>query len=173
MVFTLDQATDLQKEVSTGRYIKPSKIQGEIRVRLFGKGISGYEAWTNDDKPIRWESKPAALPENIREEPGRDPLKRFVAAIAWDYEAGEFRILQLTQKTLISDLMGLLTDSDWGPECDYDIKISRKGEGLKTEYDMKPVSKKPPSKESSDAFDALDCDLSKLFDGEDPFGQSV
>ena len=176
MVFTLSQAADIQKEVTTGsgRYINPSKIDGEIRIRLFGEGITGYEAWNTENRPVRWESKPASLPENIREnEDGRDPLRRFVAALAWDYENNDFKIISLTQKTLISSLMALIADEDWGDPSGYDLKISRKGEGLKTEYSLKPVSKKSASKESCDAFDELSCDLTKMFDGEDPFGESV
>ena len=54
-----------------------------------------------------------------------------------------------------------------------DIKISRKGEGLQTEYKLTPCPKKSATKESSDAFAELACDLSKLFDGEDPFGEAL
>ena len=69
--------------------------------------------------------------------------------------------------------MALIADEDWGDPSGYDLKISRKGEGLKTEYALKPVSKKSASKESSDAFERISCDLTKMFDGEDPFGESV
>ena len=84
--FPVAEAEQLQKEVSSGsgRFINPSKIDGETRIRLFGEGVTGYEGWTTDSKPVRWESRPAELPENIlTNEDGRDTLKRFVAAIAW------------------------------------------------------------------------------------------
>lgn len=179
MVFSLVDAAEISKEVQSGsgNYINPSKINGELRVRLYGEGITGYEAWITEDgkdKPVRWESKPADLPENIRkDENGNSQLKRFCAALAWDYESSQFKILSLTQKTLIGALMGLIADEDWGDPAGYDIKIGKKGEGLKTEYSLKPVSKKSPSKESSDAFAELSCDLTKMFDGEDPFGEAL
>ena len=113
MVFSVTEAELLAKEVSTsgGRFINPSKIDGEIRVRLFGEGVTGFEGWTNDSKPIRWESRPAELPENIRKsDDGKDPLKRFVAAIAWEYDSSSFKIISLTQKSLIKELMGRSTE---------------------------------------------------------------
>ena len=176
MVFSVTEAEVLAKEVSTsgGRFINPSKIDGEIRIRLFGEGVTGFEGWTNDSKPVRWESRPAELPENIRKsDDGKDPLKRFVAAIAWDYDSSSFKIISLTQKSLIKELMGYIADADWGDPAGYDIKITRKGEGLQTEYKMTPCPKKSPTKESADAFAELACDLSKLFDGEDPFGETL
>lgn len=179
MVFSVAEATEIQKEVKSGsaNYINPSKIDGEIRLRLFGEGITGYETWVTEDgkdSPMRWESKPSELPENVRKDDnGNSQLKRFVSAIAWDYESERFKILSITQKTLISSLMGLIADDDWGDPSKYDIKIGRKGEGLKTEYTLKPVSKKAPTKDSADAFAELACDLSKMFDGEDPFGNDA
>jgi hypothetical protein len=178
MVFSLVEAAEIQKEVESGggRYINPSKIQGEKRIRLFGEGITGFETWVTEDgkdKPMRWESKPSELPDNVRKDDnGNSQLKRFVSVIAYDYETEDFKVLSLTQKTLIQALMSLIADEDWGDCSGYDIKITRKGEGLKTEYTLKPVSKKVPTKELKDAFAELSCDLSKMFDGEDPFGDS-
>ena len=177
MVFSVAEAEVLSKEVSSGggRFINPSKIDGETRIRLFGEGVTGFEGWSIDSKPVRWESRPSELPENIRKnDDGRDPLKRFIAAIAWEYETSSFKIISLTQKGLIKELMGYIADSDnWGDPNGYDIKISRKGEGLQTEYALKPMPPKAPTKESVDAFAELACDLTKLFDGEDPFADAL
>lgn len=181
-VFTLEEASSISKEVDLGgggKYIQPSKINGEIRLRMFGEGITGYETWvvdtkedgTEQQKPVRWEQKPAELPSNVRKnDEGKAQLKRFCAAIVWDYQAEDFKILSLTQKTLIKQLMGYIADDkDWGDPAGYDLKISKKGEGLKTEYTMTPASKKAPTKELQEAFEGLVCDLSKLYDGSDPF----
>ena len=70
--------------------------------------------------------------------------------------------------------MGYIADGDnWGDPNGYDIKISRKGEGLQTEYALKPMPPKPPTKESADAFAEMACDLTKMFDGEDPFADAL
>lgn len=171
MIFSADVIEEISQEVSSNnRYINPSKIDGEIRVRLVGEGESGYEAWTTDNKPVRWEKKPSELPDNIRvNEDGRDPLRRFIAIAAWDYAAEEFKILSMTQKTLIQSLMHLISDEDWGDPFEYDLKISRKGEGLGTEYKITPCPKKPISKQVMDAYDGLQVNLKAMFDNGDPF----
>ena len=173
MVFTLEQAVDIKAEVESGsgRYINPSKIDGEIRVRLFGEGITGYEGWTNDNKPLRWQQKPSEYPDDIRKnEDGRDPVRRFIAAIAWDYEAEEFKVLSMTQKTLIKRVMELIADEDWGDCTEYDLKIGRKGEKLNTEYTITPAAKgKAAPKAAIAAYQDLDVDLTLMYDGEDPF----
>ena len=178
-MFSLAEAAEISKEVDSGngRYINPGKIDGEIRLRLFGDGITGYELWVTEngkDKPMRWESKPSELPSNVKVYDGgrESQLKRFVAVVAWDYEAEEFKVLGMTQKTLISALMGLIADDDWGDPSGYDIKISKTGTNLTSEYFLKPVPKKAVTKELKEGFADLACDLSKMFDGEDPFGDA-
>lgn len=174
MIFSASLIDEIQAEVSTtGRYINPSKIDGEIRVRFFGEGISGYEAWNTENRPERWETKPSELPGNIRKnEDGRDPLKRFIAATVWDYDTEEFKVLSLTQKTLISALMHLMTDEDWGDPLEYDIKISKKGEGMGTEYKLTPCPKKAVATKVMGAYDDLTCNLQAMFDGDDPFAKA-
>ena len=178
-MFSLAEAAEILKEVDSGngRYINPGKIDGEIRLRLFGEGITGYEVWVTEDgkdKPMRWESKPSELPSNLKVyEGGRESqLKRFIAVIAWDYEAEEFKILSMNQKTLLSALMGLIADEDWGDPSGYDIKIRKEGVNKNSEYFLKPVPKKAVTKELKESYANLACDLSKMLDGEDPFGDT-
>lgn len=62
-----DLIDEILKESSgSGRYVNPSKIEGELRLRLFGTGVSGFEGWTDENKPVRWELKPTELPSNIK-----------------------------------------------------------------------------------------------------------
>jgi hypothetical protein len=77
-----DLIDEIAKESSgSGRYLTPSKIDGEVRVRFFGAGITGFEAWTDDNKPIRWETKPEELPANVRQQ---EATKRSsVSSPAW------------------------------------------------------------------------------------------
>lgn len=167
-----DLINEISKESSgSGRYINPAKIDGELRVRFFGEGISGFEAWTDDNKPIRWESKPESLPSNIRQQEGYQTLKRFLAGIVYDYSSNSFKILQITQKTLMEQLFKYIKDEDYGQPVNYDIKISRTGEGKKTEYTLVPAPPKSPTKEVAAAFEALHCNLPALFDGDDPFAE--
>ena len=109
---------------SSGRYINPSKLTGEKRLRFFGEGVTGYSAWTLDKKPIRWESKPAELPADLAPDlSGKISVKRFLAGLVYDYEAADFKILEITQRTLMDQLFKFMKDEDYGDPTTYDIKI--------------------------------------------------
>ena len=175
--FSTEDLEDLQKEVSSGggRFINPSKIEGETRLRCFGPAIKGFEGWTTDDKPVRWAMKPQELPENIRRrDDGKDPLKPFMALLVWEYDSSSFKVLQMTQKTLITAFTTYALDKDnWGSYVDWDFKINREGEGLNTKYSFSPLPPKKVGEEAASAFAALTFDITKMFDGEDPFAEAL
>jgi len=164
---------EISKEASgSSRYLNPSKFTEETRLRFFGSGLTGYEAWTVDNKPMRWPLKPEELPANIRQKEGYEPIKRFLAGVVYDYASDDFKILHMTQKTLRDQLMQYYTDEDYGDPTNYDIKISKKGEGIKTEYTLVAAPPKEVKPALQARFDDLECDLTRLFDNEDPFGSS-
>lgn len=170
---SLDVIEEISKESgSSGRYLNPSKIDGEIRVRFIGAGITGFEAWNDQNKPVRWETKPTELPSNIRVKEGIAPLKRFIASVVYDYSSQEFKIMQITQKTLMEQLFKYIKDEDYGDPTQYDIKIGRTGEMLKTEYSVVPSPPKPLAKDIQAAYEKLHCNLQALFDGDDPFAEA-
>jgi hypothetical protein len=164
---------EISKESSgSGRYLNPNKITDEVRVRFFGEGITGFEAWTVANKPIRWETKPEELPSNIKQQEGYQTIKRFIAGVVYDYSADDFKILQITQKTLMDQLFKFISDEDYGEPTGYDIKISKSGEGKKTEYSLVAAPPKAVKAELQERFDNFQCFLPRLFDGEDPFGEA-
>lgn len=175
--FSTEDLEELQKEASSsgGRFINPSKIDGEIRLRCMGPAKKGWEGWTTDNKPVRWPLRPAELPENIRKrEDGKDPLKNFMALLVWDYESSTFKVLQMTQKTLIADFTGYALDKEnWGSYVDWDFKIGRTGEGLNTKYSFNPMLPKAAPKQAVEEYKTLVFDINKLFDGEDPFDAAL
>jgi hypothetical protein len=158
---------------SSGRYLNPSKLTGEKRLRFFGEGITGYGAWTIDKKPIRWESKPSELPADLAPDlSGKISVKRFLAGLVYDYEAGEFKILEITQRTLMDQLFKFMKDEDYGDPTTYDIKISKTGEGKDTEYTLVAAPPKPVTKDMSESFEKVSCNLKALFDGDDPWAEA-
>jgi hypothetical protein len=164
---------EISKESSgAGRYLNPSKLTDEVRVRFFGAGVTGFEAWTTDNKPIRWESKPEELPSNIRQQEGYQTVKRFIAGVVYDYSSDDFKILQITQKTLMDQLFKFISDEDYGDPTGYDVKIGKTGEGKKTEYTLVAAPPKAVKADVQARFDDLKCDLNRLFDGEDPFAEA-
>ena len=182
--FSLETASQLVKDTGStgGRYINVSKIDGEVKLRCFGEGISGVEAWVTSENPnekdkcIRWESRPESLPENIRINDGDkgDGTKIFVAIVVWDYDAEDFKILSITQRTLINQLMSNVADDDIGDPNNYDIKIVREKTGERKQdvkYTLKNLNAKAVTKDLAAKWEEFqdNVDLSKMFDGDDPF----
>lgn len=165
---------EVSKEVNSSRYVNPSKLEEnkDHRFRFFGTGITGFEVWTTDKKPVRFTSMPADadLPGNVKiEEDGNPSIKRFIAGLVYDYQDEQFKILQLTQKGLMNSLFKYMQDSDYGDPVNYDIKLTRKGSGLKTEYTLAPAPPKAVTKGILTAYEELYCNLEALYEGKDPF----
>lgn len=170
---SLDTVDEISKESgNSGRYINPSKLTGEKRLRFMGTGITGFSSWTTDKKPIRWETKPEELPSNLAPDfTGKISVKRFIAGLVYDYEDGDFKILEMTQKRLMDQLFKFIKDEDYGQPNDYDIKISKSGEGKDTQYTLVAAPPKPVSKEVAAAYENVTCNIAALFDGDDPFAE--
>lgn len=179
-----EQVTDVTNDTKQDdRYVSPSKLldSKEYRFRVFGKGLTGYEGWVVDEggkqKPIRWAVKPEAddLPSNIRRNEKTNAIeepKRFLAALVWDYQREKFVILQVSQKSILSELMALIADEeDYGDIRGYDIKITKTGEGLKTRYAVKGAQIKAPPAAAVAAYedDEFFCDLNHMMLGLDPW----
>lgn len=168
---SLDIVEEISKESPTnGRYINPARIEGEKRLRFVAPGITGHQAWTDDNKPIRWETKPEKLPANIKPDmKGNLGTRRFIAGLVYDYDAGDFKILEITQKPLMEQLFKFMKDSDYGDPIGYDVKISRSGEGLNTQYTLVAAPPRPLGKEIVEGLEQVTCNLKALFDGDDPW----
>lgn len=175
---------------STGRYINPSKVEGKhgIRFRFFGEGVTGFEGWVqtpdNKFKPHRWVELPEDedLPANIRRsEDGKAQIKRFIAGIVYEYkldkegdpigDEGEFKIITISQKSIMDQLFKFIADSDYGDPFGYDLKLTRTGEKLKTEYTLVPAPPKAVSKALAAEWEAVEptISLKAYMACDDPF----
>lgn len=157
------------------RYLNVGKLKdGEpTRLRFVGEGITGYEAWTEQKKPIRWESLPEVLPEIVRPDDNGDrKAKFFICGIVWDYENEMFRVMQFTQKSLLDGVSKYASDEDYGDPTNYDVMITRTGSGIDTKYDYlakppAPFSERAP--EAAKQFKTLGWNLNLLFEGKHPW----
>lgn len=137
---------------------------GTTRFRVISKPIMGTLGWDNENKPHRFRMGEKINASDFREKP-----KHFWALIAWNYDLERPQILEITQQTVITAITELNNDSDWGAPWNYDLKVTRKGQKLETEYSVNPSPKKKISQDIRDAVADWEIDLELLFDGDDPF----
>ena len=102
---------------------------------------------------------------------GRVGLKRFIMGVVYDYEAQEFKILEITQRTLMEQLFKYIKDEEYGDPCNYDIKVSKTGKDKDTKYSLIASPPKAASKDLVAEFSELRCDLRAVYDNEDPWAE--
>jgi hypothetical protein len=154
--------TNYEQPRTGGNYMKFQK--GENKFRILSKPILGFEDW-KDNKPLRFrmDSKP------LKPIDPKKSIKHFWAMIVWNYQDSQIQILEITQSTIQSAIRNLAADEDWGSPFNYDIKVTRKGEGMETEYSVIASPKKPVTDEIKEALLNKPVNLEALFEGEDPF----
>lgn len=141
------------------------KLQdGENKIRILSKPIIGWLDW-KDKKPFRFRMN--AKPDKPMT-PDK-PIKHFWAFLVWNYEAQAVQILEITQQTIQKTIQDLSKNEDWGAPFGYDIKITRKGKDLQTEYSVMPSPKKDLISDIKEAALEKKAYLDALFDGSDPW----
>jgi hypothetical protein len=152
-------------KVPEGNYMKLQK--GENRIRIFSKPIIGWLDW-DDKKPLRYRMN--AKPDYSID--AEKPIRHFWAMVVYNYAAKKLQVLEITQKTIQETIQSLAADEDWGHPSEYDIKITRKGDGMQTEYVVTPCPKKPAPVEISETFTKANINLDALYEGGDPFANT-
>jgi hypothetical protein len=139
-------------------------IDGENRIRILSRPIMGWEDWL-DNKPVRYQldDKPAKSFDKTK------PIKHFWSLIVFNYGQNAVQIMHITQNSIRKSLEALCRDTDWGDPYHYDIKITKSGQGLETEYTINPVPHRPLDEEIIKAFKDNPCNLEALFTNSDPF----
>ena len=155
----------LSSGTSAGSYFKPTKgTNNKVRI-LSDKPLHGYVQWTEDNRPMRW-AHGAQKPEAVYQE-GTRPRK-FLACAVWNYETESVQVWEITQKTVIDSLDEITRDPDYGHPNSYDLKITRSGEGLETQYRLIPHSA-PLLPDVEGAMQDPGVNLEALLNSEDPF----
>lgn len=160
------------KEPVESKYMKFQ--DGENRFRVLGSAVVGIEGWSKN-KPVRWhldEDEPNVEWDTNRDGSARAP-KTFWAFPVWNYQDEKIQILEVTQKKIRGPIGALTKNPKWGSPFDYDIVVTRSGEGFDTDYIVAPDPKEEVSKEILEKYKKTPIDLEKLFTGEDPFSQTT
>lgn len=146
------------------------KLQdGQNTFRVLSSAVTGYEFWTQDNKPIRSKQYPQSTP-NIKIRDGKpDKPKHFWAFVVYNYGAKAIQILQINQASIQTAIKALVDNEKWGSPKHYDITISRKGEGLDTEYTVMPNPHSELDRDVVELFKGTSIDLNALYAGADPF----
>lgn len=147
-----------------------AKLQdGVNRFRFLTDPVFGWEGW-KDKKPFRHEGEVCKIkPEQVDlNQNGKPNINYFWAMVVWDYKDKAVKVLEITQKTILSPLYDLEQNPDWGDIKNYDVEINRKKEGDKTSYTVLGIPPKALTKEIKDAFAGSKVDLKKLFEGGYP-----
>ena len=143
--------------------------------RALSSAAVGYEYWNNDNKPIRSKKEFVGFPSDIRVEKDGRPsaIKHFWAFVVWNCELKKIQILEITQTSILKAMKALIDNPRWGSPKEYDITITKSGEGLGTEY---IVQGNPPSELSEEVkrtYESRSIDLSALYRGENPFDKGI
>ena len=149
---------------------------GENTFRVVSSAVIGWEYWTEDGgqrKPNRVRDYDD-LPKDVQQTQDRQKqAKHFWAFLVLNRKNNEAQVLELTQKTLMRDIEGLVASKSWGDPKAYDITIARTKTGSEArdvKYSVRPEPKEELDEGIRAFIDALEVDLNKLFTGEDPFG---
>lgn len=170
---------DDYKVPSQGGYMK-LKV-GENRFRILGSfqddtAIMGMEYWTvtSDGKrrPVRV-AMGVGIPVTAletKENGEKDLPKHFWAMPVWNYADNAIEILEITQKSIMQTIKDLSQNKKWGNPGEYDLVVTKSGEGLLTKYSVQPDPKEELSAEIKEAQKKTHINIVALFSGEDPFG---
>ena len=146
-------------------YFRPGKIlEGdEVRIRILSTPIVGWENWTEEGKPIRFQpnKKPRELPNPLK------PLRGFTAMVIWNYDLNLLQVWSFTQQNLKKSLESLAKNK--GTPLNYDIFVSRHGEGTDTRYILRPSTPHQVDRHIKEALEAIPVNLHALYVSKDPF----
>lgn len=148
--------------------------QGENIFRILSKPLLGFEYWkdvANDDGSVGRQPVRVRMDDRIPPEFG-EGAKHFWGVKVFNYKKKCIQALMITQKGIQRDIASLSKDDDWGNPAGYDLVVTREGEGLETQYSLKPKPKKPLSKEVKDMVANTPFTLETLYDGGYPMGES-
>ncbi len=142
--------------------------QGENRFRILEKPVFGQEFWVNKQpKRFRMDQDiPVGEIEDMK------TLKHFWAMKVYNYDIKRVQIFEITQKTILGSILALIKNKKYGSPLNYNLSITREGEGMDTEYTILPEPVDPEEEkliaEVKKGMPKID--LEALFKSEDPFG---
>jgi hypothetical protein len=153
--------------------------KGDNVFRALSPAIDGWEYWTaykdEDGKTKRKPHRVTLDSEVPTDELGfnkwgnRETPKVFWAFVVYNRAADAIQILQITTKTVREQIGKIVNNKKWGNPKEYDIVISKEGDGMETTYTVNPEPKEKLDPEIIKRYEAMKIDLNALYRNEDPF----
>lgn len=178
MTNPLDPTANYDVPKGDSKYLKFEK--GHTKFLAVDSAIIGWQYWNTDNKPVRLKEEPknpAELPGIKQEEDGRYKVTHFWAFPVVDCADGKVKILEITQKTVQSDIRAYTLNEDWGsPVMNYTFTVNREGDKFETKYTTMANPTKIIPEEWKKAWEdvqAAGFDLNALFDNGDPFAADI
>ena len=191
MPFLSQKASSAVAGGTGGGYLNPSKIQSGSSVRfalLSDQPLEFFECWGEAEdgsvKPFRFAEDPSDA--DIKEEMGDaysrrlnregtapEGVKFAIAAPVYNFDTEGVQIMQLSQKSIIRELDGISQMEDYANLLEHDFVLGKEGNGLNTEYSLRPVPRKKGSDKAiggawAEAKDG-GFEIGRLLTGENPF----
>ena len=176
---------------NTGGYLTASKLGDGESYRVAIVSETPLEYWTvwgesaeGQKKPFRFTAEPTQA--EIKEELGDfeqrmnyegtalEAPKFGLSFFCFDYADSKIKVFEITQKTLIKKLDEISQDEDYADIHAWDLKFTRQGLKMNTEYGILPSPRKKGSDEEIkaawSAAESEGYDLQQLLVGGNPFG---
>ena len=165
----------MPKPKTEGHYMKAPKAGQSVTFRILGDPIEYFLAFkTNAEGKI----SPVRRAEFSEFKPGDyDTTSKYgkvapVYAMAFPVlsDAGDVKVFEVRQKTILDALYGLENNNKWGDLSGYDVTLTGDEDGKG--YTVTPDPKAPLSKKDREKWDALvrnGFDLRVLLNNDDPF----
>ena len=153
--------------------------QGDNTFRVLSSAIIGMEYWIanpEDNKkrmPVRKHMDEKIQIDDLQIDPKTGELdmpKYFWTFVVYNYNAEKIQILHITQATIRKPIKALIKNKKWGSPKDYDIVVTKEGEGIETRYpSVVPNPKEKLDPKIVESYKAMSINLNALYDGNDPF----
>jgi len=168
---------DYKEPTDAGNYLKLG--DGDNVIRILSKPVMGYEVWLDEDGNPRpkgsigggtgkYTPKRFKVDESIPAEYAGD-TKFFWAMAVYNVNADRIQIWQVNQATIRRAITALSNNAKWGDPYNYNIVVTRDGEGKETEYTVTPEPKEDIDKKVIAKYEGMKINLEALLDGENPF----
>ena len=168
-----------EPESGGGTYLKP-KAGETHRLRIMGSfeypvtAVMGWESWAEDAEgnqhPERREYNHDGYDELTEIDRDGKP-KHFWLFQIYHIDSKEPQLWSIPQRTIQRQIRQFVENPNWGNPRNYNLAVTREGEGLQTKYSVvaePPIE--PPSDLMVEAMKEAKIDCREIFRGENPFG---